>query len=212
MFERRNVVIAKRDRSGLTTILERLDARWANIVGFSEKPPFSPAIVFSAVDVWLVDLKMLTLVARRFPADLEHLRSGSVLLCINKSQLLSCAPFADIIAGLAFMDDRSDLGDAIFLARERHSLLSRSLLAELADRSLRQAIALSLSHEEAAVLTELGRASTNRQIADALALPEAKIKSLVRSVLAKCAFRNRTEAAVFAAREHELNGHAANRH
>jgi hypothetical protein len=48
----------------------------------------------------------------------------------------------------------------------------------------------------------LGQGLNNRTIAENLSLSEAVIKSMVRSVLAKLHFRNRTEAGVFAARQH----------
>jgi DNA-binding NarL/FixJ family response regulator len=47
----------------------------------------------------------------------------------------------------------------------------------------------------------LGQGLNNRTIADQLDLSEAVIKSMVRSVLSKLHFRNRTEAGVFAARQ-----------
>ncbi|MFX9533012.1 LuxR C-terminal-related transcriptional regulator, partial [Acinetobacter baumannii] len=58
-----------------------------------------------------------------------------------------------------------------------------------------------LSDPEFETLRLLGEGMNNRTIANALDLSEAVIKSMVRSVLSKLHFRNRTEAGVFAARQ-----------
>src|SRR5262249_37889232 len=58
----------------------------------------------------------------------------------------------------------------------------------------------SLSEREREVLTLLAEGLRNREIAERLRINEATVKTHVRHVLEKLRFRNRAEAAAFAAR------------
>ena len=72
------------------------------------------------------------------------------------------------------------------------------MLAELGGRSADPLG--SLSEREREVLTLLAEGLRNREIADRLTISEATVKTHVRHVLEKLRFRNRAEAAAFAAR------------
>lgn len=55
-----------------------------------------------------------------------------------------------------------------------------------------------LSSREVEVLKHVARGSTNAEIAEALFLSEATVKSHVHSILSKCQLRDRTQAIVLA--------------
>ena len=57
---------------------------------------------------------------------------------------------------------------------------------------------------ELSILDQVRLAKTNRAIARSLGLTEANVKTKVRAILKALKFQNRTEAAVFAARQNEL--------
>lgn len=57
-----------------------------------------------------------------------------------------------------------------------------------------------LSPAEMRILQSLGNGASNRTISEAVGQSEAIVKSLVRSLMVKLHFRNRTEAGVFAFR------------
>ena len=58
----------------------------------------------------------------------------------------------------------------------------------------------TLSEREREVLAQLARGLRNREIADLLFITEATVKTHVRHILEKLRFRNRSEAAAYAAR------------
>jgi two-component system, NarL family, response regulator LiaR len=86
--------------------------------------------------------------------------------------------------------------------------LARRMLAELGDEGARTADPLAvLSAREREILGLVAEGLRNREIAERLFLSEATVKTHVRNVLKKLRFRNRAQAAAFAARS--LAGGAA---
>ena len=79
----------------------------------------------------------------------------------------------------------------------------------LSDDGLRRIIVHELTGTERLALELLGQGLANREIALSLGCSETKVKTLVRSVLLKLRLKNRTAAAVFAARR--VNTAAARR-
>ena len=90
--------------------------------------------------------------------------------------------------------------EVIDLAAQGYCLFPTTLLSVLASRHLRLDILPTLSQGEAEVLKLLGRGLTNKAIAQQLGARDSMVKNLVRSVLRKMHFRNRTEAGIFAFR------------
>ena len=79
--------------------------------------------------------------------------------------------------------------------------LARRMLAELGGESARTADPLAvLSAREREILGLVAEGLRNREIAERLFLSEATVKTHVRNVLKKLRFRNRAQAAAFAAR------------
>ena len=98
-----------------------------------------------------------------------------------------------------------DLVEAVLGAGRGEPLIPASmanrLLRELAGGTPEAADPLSaLSEREREVLALLAEGLRNREIAERLVISEATVKTHVRHVLEKLRFRNRAEAAAFAAR------------
>jgi two-component system NarL family response regulator len=98
-----------------------------------------------------------------------------------------------------------DLVEAVLGAGRGEPLIPASmanrLLRELAGGAPEAADPLSvLSEREREVLALLAEGLRNREIAERLVISEATVKTHVRHVLEKLRFRNRSEAAAFAAR------------
>jgi two-component system response regulator DevR len=62
----------------------------------------------------------------------------------------------------------------------------------------------SLSTQERRILELLSEGLSNREISDAMFLAEKTVKNYVSNLLAKLGFQRRTEAALFAQRQHDL--------
>ncbi len=63
----------------------------------------------------------------------------------------------------------------------------------------------SLSAQERRILELLSEGMSNREIAEQMFLAEKTVKNYVSNLLAKLGFQRRTEAALFAQRQHELH-------
>src|SRR3546814_12544899 len=90
--------------------------------------------------------------------------------------------------------------DVLKVGDSGYSVMPRRDDFTLSPDSLRLAQLGRLSRYEWAVLHKLKTGASNRSMAGDLGLPESLVKTLVRRVLLKLHFRNRTEAGVFMGR------------
>jgi two-component system nitrate/nitrite response regulator NarL len=136
------------------------------------------------------------------PAGLVQLsRRMPVIVALSRSNLLEAAGVLALADAWLFVDTQLDrLEDVISLGGRGYSLLPDFIEPSFGADELRRNLIAELSGRERQVLRELGRGSSNRIIAEQLKISEANAKSLVRNVLGKLHFRNRTEAGVFMAR------------
>jgi DNA-binding NarL/FixJ family response regulator len=131
----------------------------------------------------------------------EVRKTAKVILVLREAQVMDALDYIDLCDGFLFIDRQPErLHEVIDLAVQGYCLFPRTLLSVLASRHLRLDILPTLSEGEAEVLSLLGQGLTNKFIAQRLGIRDSTVKNLVRSVLRRMHFRNRTEAGIFAFR------------
>jgi DNA-binding CsgD family transcriptional regulator len=115
----------------------------------------------------------------------EFCGRNKVVLLIRSPEFLDSIGFLEYADGVIFAD----------ATIERVDIVTDRLRCDTIQR---------LSPIEINILDQVRLAKTNRAIARSLGLTEANVKTKVRAILKALKFQNRTEAAVFAARQNEL--------
>ena len=158
--------------------------------------------IFATVEVAIIDLEIVLLMRRYHASFLDELAKTCAVVVSLETTRLFDAIFPRLpISGLLFRDSfRERCSDVVELARHGLCVVPADLVPAIATNRLRLEALACLPASEHKVLELLGRAKANKEIAEELTLPESMVKALVRSVLYKLRLRNRTEAAVFAAR------------
>lgn len=129
-------------------------------------------------------------------------RRSRIIVVLSSRELLDAAHILAFADAWVFQDINADrINELIDLGLEGHCLMPKQFLSRLGVDEIRLSLLPRLSDLEYETLRLLGQGLNNRTIADRLDLSEAVVKSMVRSVLSKLHFRNRTEAGVFAARQ-----------
>ena len=129
-------------------------------------------------------------------------RRARVIVALTSDRLLEAAATLHLADSWLFTDlTLQHLPDVIQLSQSGYTLMPPELGSTFGLDELRLNLVRRLNASELRVLEELALGSRNRDIARALGVSEAQAKSLVRSVLGKLHFRNRTEAGVFMARQ-----------
>ena len=82
-----------------------------------------------------------------------------------------------------------------------HPTIARKLLSELSGPSERPPTAEPLTEREVEVLRLVARGGSNREIAEALVISEATVRTHVSNILSKLHLASRTQAALYALRE-----------
>jgi len=99
-----------------------------------------------------------------------------------------------------------DLARAIRMARDGEPLLhpdvARRLMSELSSPPVVNAELARLTEREVEVLREIARGRSNKEIALDLVLSEKTVKTHVSNILQKLHLSDRTQAALFAVRQH----------
>jgi two-component system NarL family response regulator len=162
-----------------------------------------------APDVVLLDLNMPVLGGLEACARLrrDHPDTAVLVLTVSEEEPDLYAALRVGAAGYLVKDmPPSELVEAVLAVARGEPRIAAAMagrmLAELGGRS--QEVAEdplgALSEREREVLTLLAQGLRNREIAERLVISEATVKTHVRHVLEKLRFRNRAEAAAFAAR------------
>lgn len=135
----------------------------------------------------------------------EFCHSNRVVLLIRSQEFLDAVPYLEFAEGVIFQDATMHrLGDILTLSESGYSILPSAAVMDIVTDRLRCDSIARLSPLELSILDQICLAKTNRAIARSLGLTEANVKTKVRAILKALKFKNRTEAAVFAARQNEL--------
>lgn len=128
-------------------------------------------------------------------------RSAKVIVALTSDRMLEAAKVLHLADAWLFTDSLLDrLGLLVGLSDSGYTVVPSSVGNDFGLDGLRGQLLETLQQPERLVLEALGQGSTNRDIAAELGMSEPQTKALVRSILGKMRFRNRTEAAVFMAR------------
>lgn len=137
----------------------------------------------------------------RVPTLLRLSRSIRTVLLVDRGTLLEGERYLDSVDACVFVDRPLDRQvAALAMARTGYVLLPNYIGPTFAADQLRLLMVQSLTERERAVLDVLRGGMSNSEIGRELNLSETAVKSVVRALLHKLHFRNRTEAAIFALR------------
>lgn len=133
---------------------------------------------------------------------LKLCRGARVIIALNSDELLEASSTIGLADGWVFADINSEhLLDVIELSKEGYSIMPEPVVERLTANKLRIAEYHRLPELERQVIDLISEGCGNQEIADRLGLSAAHIKALVKSGLARLHFQNRTQAAVFIARQ-----------
>jgi DNA-binding NarL/FixJ family response regulator len=159
-------------------------------------------------DVALVDLNMPLLDGLQVCAELRRSQPQIAVLILTVSEEEPDLYAALRVGATGYLTKdvpAAELVEAVIAAARGEPRIAAAMagrmLAELGGRPVAADDPLGvLSEREREVLTLLAEGLRNREIAERLIIREATVKTHVRHVLEKLRFRNRAEAAAFAAR------------
>ncbi|MEU4422786.1 response regulator transcription factor [Actinoplanes sp. NPDC024001] len=196
-------------REGLTALLELTDG--VEVVGSAgDGARALDLIAESRPDVVLMDLRMpvldgITATARvreRFPEV-----AVVVLTTYADEESIAGALAAGARGYLTKDAGRAEIGIALRAAAAGHAMFDPVVTARLADamnrppaRPAPERLPDGLTQREAEVLGQIAAGRTNAEIAAALFVTEATVKTHINNTFAKIGARNRTEAAGYATR------------
>ncbi len=147
---------------------------------------------------------MKNLARHHLDALSEFCRRNRVILLVRSNEFLDSVAFLEMADGVLFIDATLDrLPDVAVLAEAGYSILPSAAAMDIVTDRLRCDTIRRLSPLELSILDQVRLAKTNRAIARTLGLTEANVKTKVRAILKALKFQNRTEAAVFAARQYQ---------
>lgn len=159
-----------------------------------------------AANVIIMNSAVLSRYRARDANKLVGLRRGrKLLVVVTDDTITKVIEALQIADGVVFQNSNlRNLPEIIALMEEDHMSVPSTILSVMMERGLRRKILLSLSWPEQRTLNLLGHGCSNNVIAATLDISEGRAKYLIRSLLKKLLLQNRTQAAVFAAREIKL--------
>lgn len=128
-------------------------------------------------------------------------RRARVIVALSSDRLLEAASTLHLADAWLFTDMVLDqIGMLVGLSDSGYTIVPSRVGNDFGLDNLRCQLMHKLDDSERQVLEQLGVGNSNRDISERLAISEPQTKAIVRNILSKLHFRNRTEAAVFMAR------------
>ena len=130
-------------------------------------------------------------------------RRARVIIALSSDRLLEAASTLHLADAWLFTDMVLDqIAMLVGLSDSGYTIVPSRVGSDFGLDNLRCQLMSKLDDSERLVLDQLGVGNSNRDISLQLAISEPQTKAIVRNILSKLHFRNRTEAAVFMARRH----------
>ncbi len=201
-----SVAVAVEDRRLAEEVLNHFAPDERSSVAVYDDPSFlaehGDAVEAEITVVSFHAMKMLAKFHSEALAD--FCRDHKVVLLLRSQDFLDSTGLLEMVDGVIFQDSTiGRLKDILTLSRAGYSILPSAAVMDIVTDRLRCDTINRLAPIELAILDQIRLAKTNRAIARALELTEANVKTKVRAILKALKFQNRTEAAVFAARQQE---------
>lgn len=128
-------------------------------------------------------------------------RRARVIVALSSDRLLEAASTLHLADAWLFTDMVLDqIGMLVGLSDSGYTIVPSRVGNDFGLDNLRCQLMHKLDDSERQVLEQLGVGNSNRDISERLEISEPQTKAIVRNILSKLHFRNRTEAAVFMAR------------
>lgn len=128
-------------------------------------------------------------------------RRARVIIALSSDRLLEAASTLHLADAWLFTDMVLDqIGMLVGLSDSGYTIVPAGVGNDFGLDNLRCQLMYKLDDAERLVLDQLGVGNSNRDISVQLEISEPQTKAIVRNILSKLHFRNRTEAAVFMAR------------
>jgi len=135
------------------------------------------------------------------PMILKAARSICTVLVVSRDTFLDAIGVIDYFDAVLFADQPLERQiAALDTAADGFVVLPSYIDGGFTSDSFRWNLVQALTARERSALAMLASGATNRAIAETMGVTEGTAKGLVRAVLKKLHFRNRTEAALFVAR------------
>lgn len=136
-------------------------------------------------------------------------RRARVIIALRSDRLLEAASTLHLADAWLFTDMVLDqIAMLVGLSDSGYTIVPSRVGSDFGLDNLRLQLMDKLDDSERQVLEQLGVGSSNRDISTQLAISEPQTKAIVRNILSKLHFRNRTEAAVFMARQQTTPSYA----
>lgn len=132
-------------------------------------------------------------------------RRARVIIALSSDRLLEAASTLHLADAWLFTDMVLDqIAMLVGLSDSGYTIVPARVGNDFGLDNLRCQLMHKLDDAERLVLDQLGVGNSNRDISLELDISEPQTKAIVRNILSKLHFRNRTEAAVFMARRHSM--------
>lgn len=197
------LVVTKRGEGAAIALSRALAEAGYEAAVFAVRDRVLPAhAAVGPADVLVVAVDLLVPLTRHRRRWLtERARTSRIVLMADGERMLDAFELLDLADGVVFADaGHGRIATAVEVAMAGYMTIPPYLASSIGSDRLRRNTLMELSPQQRLVLDRLARGLTNREIAEALDLSEAAVRTQVRAVLTRLRLPNRTRAAMFAIR------------